>query len=373
MAKNISELPFTEICERVSELARERVDARPKIRGAVNDFYIREFARKFDWTFFLAQSTLTVQSQYNTDTVTATTGSTTVTFGPTAVLTQANNNWWLKIQGNDYVYQFTFNNTTGGTINVPLGGTVNVINGSYNLFQPYLSLATDFDRFPKNGGLITFAGGTERIVPELAYQDWATYYSPTPTQNASYCRLYGVDTAGNTLLEITPPPLNALSYRYDYFIKPQAMYEFTGGLIGNISNNGILVQGDSNCQFTRANTGDYFRIDVLGKGSDSEWYRVISISNDSALTLQTAFKNTWNLQVTSANYTLSSAPKMPSKMHPAFLYGGLLQICADQNDPMMQPYNIKLAEVLSDGKRLYVSRIYSQDIHHLGEEYLYRY
>jgi hypothetical protein len=59
-------------------------------------------------------------------------------------------------------------------------------------------------------------------------------------------------------------------------------------------------------------------------------------------------------------------------MHPALLYGGILQLCVDQNDPMAQMYNTKLAEVLSDGKRLYVSRIYSQDIHHLGEEYLYR-
>lgn len=372
MSKNISELPFTEICERVSELARERIDARPKIRGTVNDFYAREIARKFDWNFFLAQSTLTVQGQYNTGSVTATTGLTAITFSSDVVLTQSNNLWWIKIQGNDYVYQFTYSNATGGNLNVPLGGTQNVINGSYNLFQPYYSLATDFDRFPKNGGLITFAGGTERIVPELAYQDWATYYTPTPTQNASYCRLYGVDTAGQTLLELTPPPQTALSYRYDYFIKPQVMYEFTGGLIGNISNNGTTVQGDSNCQFTRANTGDYLRIDALGRSSDSEWYRIISIANDSSLTLQSSFKNTGNLAVTSANYTLSSAPKMPYKMHPALLYGSLLQTTVDQNDPMMQGYNMKLAEVLSDGKRLYVTRIYSQDIHHLGEEYLYR-
>ncbi len=372
MARNISEIPYTELVERVSELARERVDARSKVRGIVNDIYTRELPRKFDWTFFMAQSTITVQGQYNTGTITTTTGSTTVTFSSDTVLTQSNNLWWIKIQGGDYVYQFTFTQTTGGTLNVPFGGTVNITNGSYTLFQPYYSLATNFDRFPKNGGLINFAGGTERIIPELAYQDWATYYTPTPTQNASYCRLYGVDTAGNTLLELTPPPQTALSYRYDYFIKPKVMLENTSGLIGNVSNNGTNVIGDTNCQFTQATTGDYLRIDALGKVSDSSWYRIIAIANDSNLTLQTAFSNTGAAAVTSANYTISAAPQIPYKMHPAILYGSILQLTLDQNDPMVQSYNTKLAEVLSDGKRLYVSRIYSQDIHHLGEEWMYR-
>lgn len=373
MARNISEIPFTELQERVSELARERVDARSKVRGIINDIYTRELPRKFDWVFFMAQSTITVNGQYNTGTVTATTGSSTVTFDSSVVLTASNNLWWIKIQGNDYVYQFTFSNTTAGSLNVPFGGTVNVTNGSYNLFQPYYSLATNFDRFPKNGGLITFAGGTERIIPEMAYQDWAVYYSPTPTQNFSYCRLYGVDTAGNTLLEGTPPPLTSLSYRYDYFIKPLPMKENSSGLIGNVANNGTAVTGDSNTQFTQATTGDYFRINALGQGADSNWYRIIAIANDSTMTLQTAFQNTGNASVGSASYVISSAPQMPSKMHPVLLYGSILQLSVDQNDPMVQMYNMKYAECLSDGKRLYVSRNYNQDIHHLGEEFLYRY
>lgn len=371
MAKNITEIPFTEIVERVGDIARERVDSRSKVRGVINDMYTRELPRKSDWNFFLAQSTITVQGQYNTGTITATTGSTTVTFDSTVVLTQSNNLWWVKINGNDYVYQFNFSQTTGGTLNVPFGGNQNALATTYNLFQPYYSLATDFDRFPKNGGLISFQGGNERIIPEMAYQDWATYYSPYPTQYASYCRLYGVDTAGNTLMEITPPPLNNISYRYDYFIKPQALYELTGGKIG-VAFNGTTVTGDSNTQFLRANTGDYIRVDALGTAADSEWYRIISIANDSSLTIQAPFKNTGNLVVSSANYTISAAPKMPSKMHPCLLYGAILQLTVDQNDPMYQAYNIKFAEVLSDGKRLYVSRIYNQDIHHLGEEYLYR-
>lgn len=372
MAKTISEIPFTELCERIQELARERVDNMSKIRGIVNDFWVREFPRKMDWNFFLVQSTITTQGQYTTGSVSANTGSTSLTFSSDVALTSANNLWQIKISGNDYVYGFTFSGTTSGTLNVPLSGTVNASNASYNLFQPFYSLASNFDRFPKNGGLILYQGGQEQIISELAYQDWPIYYTPSPTTLAAYCRLYGTDTAGNTLLEINPPPADAISYRYDYFIKPAAMYEFTNGLIGNISNNGTNVIGDSNTQFTRCNTGDYFRVDAFGKSSDSEWYRIIAIQGDSSLTLQTAFKNTGGLAVTSAKYVICPAPQMPYKMHPAILYGGILQLCVDQNDPMVQAYNTKFAEVLSDGKRLYVSRIYNQQIHSQAEQYLYR-
>lgn len=372
MAKNISEIPFTEICERTQELGRERVDNMSKIRGIVNDFYVREFPRKFDWNFFMAQSTITTKAQYTTGSLSANTGSTAVTFSSDAALTIDNTFWQLKVSGNDYVYQFTYGSSTSGTLNIPLSGTVNALNSSYNLFQPYYSLASNFDRFPKNGGLILYQGGNEQIIPELAYQDWPIYYTPSPTTLAAYCRLYGTDTAGNTLLEINPPPADPISYRYDYFIKPSVMYQLTSGLIGSVGNGASQVIGDTNTQFTRANTGDYFRVDALGTSADSEWYRIIAIANDSTLTLQTAFKNTGNAAVTSANYTICPAPSMPYKMHPAILYGSILQLAVDQNDPMVQAYNTKFAEVLSDGKRLYVSRIYNQQIHSMAEQYLYR-
>ena len=369
MAKNITEIPFTELCERVSEIARERADSRSKVRGVVNDIYAREISRKWDWNFFLVNSAITVSAQLNTGTVSGTTGSSTVTFSSDTVLTQSNNGWKLKISGNDYVYNFTFSQTTGGTVNPPISGPTNPTSTSFNLFQPFYSLAADFDRFPKNGGLAIFQGGTERIIPELPFQEWATYYSPSPTQFASYCRLYGTDTAGNTLLELTPPPQILASYRYDYFKKVYPMRETTAGLIGNVAASGTTVTGDSNTQFTQATTGDYFRIDAFGQASDSEWYRIIAINGNSSITLQAAFGLSG---ATSASYTICSAPQMPYKLHPGVLYGSILQLCVDQNDPMVQAYNIKFAEVLSDGKRLYVTRNYNQDIHHLGEEWMYR-
>lgn len=369
MSKNITEIPATELVERISELARERIDARNKIWGIINDFYTREIPRKWDWSFFLVSTAVTVTQEYITGNVTINTGATAAVFSSDAVLTAAHTGRKLKVSGNSFVYDFTFTQTTGGTISPPLSGTVNATNASYSIFQPLYSLPADFDRFPKNGGLIDFIGGTEKIIPEEAYQDWIPDYNTSTSDAPGRVRIIGVDTAGNALLELNSPPKNAKSYRADYFMKPKVMRETTAGLIGNIGASGTAVTGDTNTLFTSATTGDYFRIDAFGKGAASEWYRIIAIANNSTLTLQTAFGLSG---ATSAGYTICSAPQMPSKIHPAILYGSILQLTVDQNDPMIGVYNIKLAEVLSDGKRLYTTRIYNQDIHHLGEEYLYR-
>ena len=368
MAKNIEELPFTEIVERAAEIARERADKESYVRSVANDVYIREIPRKEDWNFFLVSSSLTVVPQYATGNVTATTGSNTVTFSSDVVLTASNNGMQLKISGNDYVYAFTFGNTTGGTITPPFSGSVNATAMPYALFQAYYSLANNFDRFPKNGGLVNYRGSTEEIIMELPYQEWASDYSSTPEDTPKKCRIIGVDTMGNALLEINPPSKSYKTMRYDYFYKPKIMRETTSGLVA-IGSLGLTVTGDSNTQFTLATTGDYFRIDAFGTKGDSEWYRIGVINGNSSITLQTAFGLSG---ATSAGYTICSAPQMPYKMHPAILYGTILQLVADQDDPMFQSYNVKLAEVLSDGKRLYKSRIYNQQIHHLGEDWLYR-
>jgi hypothetical protein len=370
MAKNITEIPFTEIVERVQELARERPNNQSKIRGIVNDVYTREIPRKEDWAFFLVSSVITLVEQYATGTVSANTGDTVVTFSSDVTISSSMVGRMLKITGNDYLYRVqAMSGTTGATITPPISGNQNVTAASYTIAQHCYSLAADFDRFPKNGGLINYLGGTEKVIPEKPYQEWADEANFTPANDPRFCRLKGTDTAGNTILETNPPSKIAKSVRYDYFIRPKPMRETSAGLIGSVSASGTSVTGDTNTRFTEATTGDYFRINNFGTGSDSEWYRIIAISGNSGLTLQTAFGLSG---ATSAGYIICSTPQMPSKMHPGILYGSLLQLAADQDDPMVTSYNLKYAEVLSDGKRTYKTRNYQQDIHSIGEDYFYR-
>lgn len=371
MAKNTEVIPFTELVERIQEITRERSSNASKIRGVVNDIYLRDIPRKEDWSFYLASSAITLIEEFATGTVSANTGDTTVTFSSEVVMTSSMTGRMLKMTGNDYVYRVSgMSGNTGATITPPISGNANITSVSYSIFQPFYSLASDFDRFPKNGGLINYRGNSQEIIPEKPYQEWPDEYTATPQNDPSFCRLIGADTAGNTLLEIVPPAKIAKSLRYDYFLRPRVMRESTAGLIGNITSGGVNVIGDSNTLFTQMNTGDYLRVDALGKSSESEWYRIIAISGNSGLTLQTAFGLSG---VTSANYTICSAPQMPPRMHPAVLYGTITQIVADQDDPLYSLYAMKYAEVMTDGKRIYKTRNYNQDIHHIGEEYYYRY
>lgn len=370
MSKNIDIIPFTELVERTGEIARERADTQPKQRGFVNDVYTREIGRKWDWNFLLVGSTITTRPSYNTGTLSANTGATSVVFSSDVALDATYTGSQLRITGNDVVYNVVYQSATSLLIQPPISGNLNYSNASYTIYFPFYALPADFDRFPKNGGIANWIGGNQKVIQETPFQEWGLNYSSNPGDIIERIRIMGTDTAGNQILEVNPPPKIAKSYLNNYLQSLSPMSETTSGLIGNITSGGTNVIGDSNCRFTEATTGDFFRINELGKGNDSVWYRIISIQNDSALTLQTAFATTG---ITSANYVICSAPQMPVKLHAGILYGAVLQCTLDQDDPLYQAYNLKLAEVMSDGKRLYVSRIYNQDIHSLAEEYLYRY
>lgn len=370
MAKNISEIPYTEAIERILALSRANLNEKEKIRGLYQDVYVREVPSKFDWEFMIVSSGITTTAQYAQGTCSVNTGDTTVVFSSDAVITSAFTGRRFRVTGNDVVYSITYQSATSVTINPSFQGSTNVSGGAYAIFQPYYSLAGDFDRFPKDGGMYKWSGGKTEVMPEIdSYKTYRLNYQSTPSLPENV-RLAGTDTAGNTLVELIPPPLDSRNYGYDYIRKYAPLYETTAGTVLSLNAGGTSVIGNTTTRFTEANTGDWFRIDALGVGQDSQWYRVIAIQDDSSLTLATVFANT--AITSSANYTISRAPEMPAKIHPATIYGTLRAMTLDQTDPNAPFYHMKFAETLSDGKRLYVTRVYTKDIHHLGEDYMYR-
>ena len=370
MSKNIREIPLTEMVERIHELARIREEVSKKVRGVVNDIYVRDIPRKEDWSFLIATSSLTFIQEYTTGNATINTSGSTVTFSSTVTVDSTMIGRKIKFASNDYVYNVSgLSSSTGITISPPLSGTQNISGQSYSMFQPIYALAGDFERFPKNGGLHIFQGGQKKTVMEQSYQHYVDNFIPSANDNTDFCRLVGNDTAGNRLIEVVPPPKNALSAEYDYYRQVYPMRETTSGLIGNISASGTSVIGDSNTRFTEARTGDYFRINNFGTGSDSEWYRIIAISGNSGLTLQTAFGLSG---ATSAGYTICSSPDIPTMIHPGVMYGALAAILADQDDPMALAYKQEYANVLTDGKRIYKTRTYNKEIATIAEDYQYR-
>jgi len=376
MAKNIAEIPYTELVERARKLARVGNNTVEKIRGVVQDVVIREIPSKTDWSFLLASSSITTIEQYNTGTISVTTGSSTVTFSSSASVDASFKERSISFSGSDRPYKITgFNNATSLTISPAYQGANNITSGSYVIFQNIYALASDFDRLPKNGGVILWVGQKRKALEEEPYRKYNDNDSMYPVSIPEKVMLVGQDTAGNQLIQIIPPPSTARNVDYDYFKQCYPMVETTAGTINSIQAKGTTVTGNTNTRFLDAyqNGSDniWFRVDNIGVGADSQWYRVLSIQHDSSLTLAVAFANT---SVTSlANYTLCSSPDMPARMHIAGLYGTLRSLELDQNDQNYLFYHHEYATVLSDSKRIYMSRPYSIDISGIHEEYRYRY
>lgn len=370
MAKNIVEIPITEIVERVKLLGRSGNNTNQKIRGLVQDIYLREIPSKFDWNFLLVSSGLTTIEKYATGTVSVNTGSNTVVFSSDAVITAGMVGRKFNVTGDGGLYEITsMSSTTSGLISPSYQSTQNATSQSYIIFQPNYALAKDFDRFPKPGGIYRQIGGEKKVLEEVQYRPYLDTFRNTPSTPES-CRLVGNDTTGNQLVELVPPPSIAENWGYDYFKQLRPLSETTSGTISSISASATSVTGNSTTRFTEATTGDWFRIDALGTGQDSQWYRIIAIAHDSALTLATAFANT---AITSlANYTISRAPEMPVRLHIALLYGGLRGLELDQTDENFAFYHTQYAQVMSDSKKIYVSRPYNQEITGIHEDFLYR-
>src|SRR3990167_5191955 len=113
MSKTTTELPFTELVERVIEITRaEAENGQSRARGAINDAYCREIPSKEDWSFLLASSSLTTQPRYATGTVTVNTQQTNCVFSTDASVPTALSPARIKFSGNDNVYEFARTNAT---------------------------------------------------------------------------------------------------------------------------------------------------------------------------------------------------------------------------------------------------------------------
>ena len=371
MSRNISELPFTEIVERLAQIARNDKDNDlSRIRGAVNDVYIRELPKREDWQPLLADSAITTDLEYKTGTATVNTGATAVTFSSDTVLTAGMTGRKIKFGTNPDIYTLTFTNATGGTINPPLSGITNLSSSPFSVYQDVYALAPSFDRFLINGGLFYFQGGRITVVEEAkSEQEFFKEFNPSPSKPKK-CRLVESGTDGVPHVQVTPPASGAMILGYRMIRKLTPMRETSAGFV-DISAGGTVVTGSvGTTRFTEASTGDYFRISAFGKADDSRWYRITAIANDSSLTLSSAFGLSG---ATTAGYVISQAPELPAKMHFNLITGGAKFLLADQNDKLFQYWDLKDREETSANRKLYKTRVYSPQIDSQAEDFLYRY
>jgi hypothetical protein len=273
----------------------------------------------------------------------------------------------LKFSTADFIYNFSYASSSDGTISPGLVGNQNISGGAFTIYQNLYNLPLNFDRFPKNGGLHTYQGGKPKNIPEKGYDYYIDQYQTTPNDNTEFCRVANYSPVGIRQLEVIPPPLTQGSWEADYLRQVSPLRETSQGTV-TISGSDTEVTGIGT-NFTCMDTGCFLRVDVNGTSGDSEWYRVSGISSTTSLTLQTAFANSG---VSGVKYVLATAPEMPESMHLGVLYGAVTQIAADQNDPLTPAYRQKYADVLSDNKKIYRTRMIRSDVPMISEEYHYR-
>jgi len=372
MSKNINEIPVTELTERVQELTRAADNSFAKIRGVITDIYTREIPAKWDWNFLMVESSITTTAEYHAGNASINTGSTVVTAGGGAVFAAEMNGRKMTFAGNPTTYDITYGDSTGVIITPALQGDQNITNGSYSIFQPMYSLASNFDRFPKPGGVYRWSGGRKQVLPEVQYANYVSDYYNATASTPDRTRIFGTDTLGNNLLEFVPAPKDTKVYGYEYLKYVTPLFETTAGTISSIAatDRTVTLSGIPEMATIATDGSCFFRVDQFGTGENSTWYRILATSDTNQLTIATAFANT---SVTAgASFTIAQAPLFPPRMHIGVLYGACRQLTIDQNDPNAEFYNAQYMQTLQDAKKIYVSRPYSQDVDGVFTDYRYR-
>lgn len=359
--------PFTELVEKTQDLGRANAETKSRIRGIMNMVYTQEIPRVWDWSWLKSSSAISCLAEYKTGVASINTQDTTVVFGSGVVMDSSFTGRKIKFSDNPDVYDLTFMQSNTGAISPPLSGSTNIASGGYTIFKNIYSLPPDFDRFPINGGLLFYSGGQPTPLPELVDDDYYEQANASPTSTPNYCRPYGYDTAGNLQYEIIPPPSTAYVLRDEYIKLLKPMSETTAGTIVFLS--GSTAVSGTGTLFTQATTGDYVRADGFGKSQDSTWYRILAITNNTSMTLMTAFRSDSSYTGT---YTISSAPKMPYKMQDALIYGTLEKVLSDQKDPMLVFSHIQYAKILTDNKVIEQTRHSKDDVELIAEDPNYR-
>lgn len=352
-------IPFTELVERLMTMGRvDSPNNEDYAKGIINDVYTRALPRLEDWNPIINDTgVLTMVPSYNTGTISVNAGSTSLTGSGTTFtsLMTAADGYKIKIAGNDNIYTFTYVSATSATISPALSGGSNISGASYTIFKDEYQLASDFDRFLKNGSIYIYTGGRiQDIIEEVPYDCFRADFRPEPNDNLERAIILRTHaTTGYKIVRLNPPPKTAKVYPYDYIAKVTPLSEYTTGTIA-VTNASTTVTGTDTAWSANVAAGDYFRVDNNGTGDSSKWYRVASVGGDTSITLDTAFgENTES----GMDYTICKAPTaFPSEFHEFILYEALRIVAGESDDPNVQGFILQGQTILSDLKKNYKSR-----------------
>jgi hypothetical protein len=273
----------------------------------------------------------------------------------------ATDGYRMKIAGNDNIYTFTYASATTGTISPALTGTTDLTASNYVIFKDTFQLASDFDRFLKNGSLYYYSGGrVSDIIEETPNDTWRDDYTPEATDPIRRIRIFGTHTTtGYQLLQVNPPPKTAKVYPYEYIKYVTPMTDYNVGTV-EVTNGSPTVTG-TDTSWSSDYVGAYFRVDSNGLGDSSKWYRISSVDSTTQITLDS---NWAEASEGTLEYHLSKAPTaFPKPFHEFILYEAVLLVVGEQGDPLAQNFILQRDRIMYDLKKNYKSRRTNVQVH----------
>lgn len=354
----IGVIPFTELYERLLNLGRiDSPNNSDFAKGVINDAYTRTLPRLEDWNAVIAEDNISTVASYSTGTVAITVGSSSIT-GTGTVWTAAMTaeaGYRIKISGNRDVYRFTRASATTGTISPSLSGPSDLTGQTYVIFKDEYDLASDHDRFLKNGSIYVKADGrlqdTIKEAPRDLFQEDFSVSPQDPIQRAMQTRINAV--TGRKMVRLNPPPKTVYNYPYEYVKKISPMSDYGVGTVA-VTNASATVTGTDTSWSSNVVAGDYFRVDANGIAESSIWYKIASVDSNTQLTLESTYGEATE---NTLNYVVSKAPTaFPSEFHEFILYDGLVIISGEQGDPNSVGFINRREEILGDLKKNYKSR-----------------
>jgi hypothetical protein len=188
---------------------------------------------------------------------------------------------------------------------------------------------------------------------ELPRDQFKQQFFPEPSDPVFRCMLSKVDSSGNRMVRLNPPPKTAKIYPIDYVPKISPLREYTTGTV-SVSTGSTTVTGLGTLFSTNVVAGMYFRVDAIGQGDSSKWYKIESVDGNTQVTLESAYEDAIEAGV---EYTICSAPtSFPPEFHEFILYEAVSVAVASADDPNTKALIARRSDVLNRLNKNYKSR-----------------
>lgn len=327
----MNQIPFTQAWEDAKRLVGDRrsdEDTESLYKSMYNLIYAKAIPQVLEWDMLRADLTpILVNADYQTGTLTMTSGSAAVTLASGTFPSAMGAGWKLRVLSGsdaDDVYDIlTRDSGTTATLARAFQGTT-ASSLSYIVYQDLMSLPSNFDRFTVNPKIYTMQGGRPKMITfkeDGQFFDRQIGRVGTPSE----CRLSpDKDSSGNYQLQFNCGWDEDTLIYGEYIKLLDDLVEYTTGTVA-VTNASTTVTGTGTLFSTNVSAGQYFRVD-----STREWYLISSVGSAAGIVLASSYKGA---TASGVSYTICDAPtSIPSVWQSAITYGIAALAASHQDD-----------------------------------------